>query len=195
MRTAKNNLTVSARKSLYYSLFHSNIIYGIHVWSCATPSTYACIFLKQKMAIRLVFNASYNSHTEPLFKSAAVLPLASLIEFFCLQFMQRFLQGFLPVSFNETWVTNLFHRQEDFQIELRNDSDIYVPFARTALIERQPLTKFPKIWHEFPDANIKFQRDKLLFNSMLKDHYLSKLNANYRCMRLLCPHCNPPDRL
>jgi hypothetical protein len=34
------------------------------------------------MAIRLVFNAAYNSHTEPLFKSAAVLPLASLIEYF-----------------------------------------------------------------------------------------------------------------
>jgi hypothetical protein len=195
MRTAKNNLTVSARKSLYYSLFHSNIIYGIHVWSCASPSTYSCIFLKQKMAIRLVFNASYNSHTEPLFKSAAVLPLASLIDFFCLQFMQRFLQGFLPISFNETWVTNLYHRQEDFQIELRNDADLYIPFARTALIERQPLTKFPKLWHEFSDENIKFQRNKLIFNSMLKNHYLSKLNANYRCVRLLCPHCNPPDRL
>jgi hypothetical protein len=143
MRTAKNNLTVSARKSLFYSLFHSNI-YGIHVWSCASPSTYACIFLKQKMSIRLIFNASYNIHTASLFKKAAVLPLVSLIEFFCLQFIQRFLQRFLPVSFNETWVTDLFHRQ-DFQIELRNDADLYIPFARTALIEHQPLTKFPKL--------------------------------------------------
>jgi hypothetical protein len=112
--------------------------------------------LKQKKAIRLIFNALYNAHTESLFKNAAVLPLASLIEFFCLLFIQRFLQGYLPVSFNETWVTNLFHRQ-DFQIELRNDADLYIPFARTALIEHQPLTKFPKLWH-FPDENIKFQR-------------------------------------
>ena len=192
MRTAKNNLTVSVQKSLFYSLFHSNI-YGIHVWSCASPSTYACIFLKQKMSIRLIFNASYNIHTASLFKKAAVLPLVSLIEFFCLQFIQRFLQRFLPVSFNETWVTDLFHRQ-DFQIELRNDADLYIPFAHTALIEHQPLTKFPKLWH-FPDENIKFQRNKLIFNSMLKNHYLFKLNANYRCVRLLCPHCNQPDRL
>jgi hypothetical protein len=82
--------------------------------------------------------------------------------------MQRFLQGFLPISFNETWVTNLFHRQEDFQIELRNDADLYIPFARTALIKRQPLTKFPKLWHGFSDENIKFQMNKLIFNSMLK---------------------------
>jgi hypothetical protein len=134
----------------------------------------------------------YNAHTESLFKNAAVLPLASLIEFFCLLFIQRFLQGYLPVSFNETWVTNLFHRQ-DFQIELRNDADLYIPFARTALIEHQPLTKIPKLWH-FPDENIKFQRNKLIFNSMLKNHYLSKLNANYRCVGLLCPHCNQPDK-
>jgi hypothetical protein len=37
---------------------------------------------------------------------------------------------------HDTWVTYLFHRQEDFQIELRNDADLYIPFARTALIER-----------------------------------------------------------
>jgi hypothetical protein len=96
------------------------------------------------MAIRLIFNASYNIHTASLFKKAAVLPLVSLIEFFCLQFIQCFLQRFLPVSFNEMWVTDLFHRQ-DFQIELRNDVDLYIPFARTALIEHQPLTKFPKL--------------------------------------------------
>jgi hypothetical protein len=28
----------------------------------------------------------------------------------------------------------------NFQTELRNDADLFIPFARTALIERQPLT-------------------------------------------------------
>jgi hypothetical protein len=44
------------------------------------------------------------------------LKMASLIEFFCLQLIQRFLQGFLPVSFNETWVTNLFHSKKTFKL-------------------------------------------------------------------------------
>jgi hypothetical protein len=42
---------------------------------------------------------------------------------------------------------NLFHRLEDFQIELRNYAYLHSPFALTALIERQPLTKFPKLRH------------------------------------------------
>jgi hypothetical protein len=175
------------------SLFHSNLIYGIHVWSCAPPSTYSCIFLKQKMALRIVHDAAYNSDTEPLFKNAGVLLLLSLIEFFILQFVQRFIQGFLPISFNNTWITNAVRGEEDYQLELRNDADLYVPFARTALIERQPLTKFPKTWHEFPTENVKFIRNKQTFNEELKKHFLSKLDANNRCVRLLCPHFHPPD--
>jgi hypothetical protein len=132
-----------------------------------------------------------------LFKNTGVLPLSSLIEFFILQFVQRFHQGFLPVSFNNTWITNAVRREEEYQLNLRYDADLYVPFARTALIERQPLTKFPKIWHEteFPNENVKFLRNKITFNEELKKHFLSKLNANYKCVRLLCPHCHPPDRL
>jgi hypothetical protein len=45
------------------------------------------------------------------------------------------------------------------------------------LLERQPLAKFPKIWHEFPDENIKIQRNKLIFNEELKKHFLDKLKG------------------
>ena len=120
------------------------------------------------MAIRIVHNAPYNAHTEPLFKNAGVLPLSYLIEFFILQFVQQFTQGFLPISFNNTWVSNAIRRQDEFQVSLRNDDDINIPFARTAQTERFPLTKFPKVWHNFPNENIKFQRNKLIFNEELK---------------------------
>jgi hypothetical protein len=53
----------------------------------------------------------------------------------------------------------------------------------------------PTTWHEFPNENVKFIRNKQTFNEELKKHFLSKLDANYRCVRLLCPHCHPPDGL
>jgi hypothetical protein len=93
---------------------------------------------------------------------------SSLIEFLNLQFVQRFIQGFLPTSLNNTWITNAVRREEDYQLELCNDADLYVPFARTALVERQPLTKFPKTWHEFPNENVKYIRNKQTFNKELK---------------------------
>ena len=47
-------------------------------------------FTKQKMAIRIIAGLKYNAHTEPSFKSLKILPFPDLIEFFSLQFMQRF---------------------------------------------------------------------------------------------------------
>ena len=57
--------------------------------------------------------SKYNSHTEPLFKELKILPLDALIKFFNLQFMQHFIQGFLPASFNSVWLTNEERRPED----------------------------------------------------------------------------------
>jgi hypothetical protein len=48
------------------------------------------------MAIQILSNANYNSHTEPLFKKLNILPFAQLCLFFKLQFMQHFTQTYYP---------------------------------------------------------------------------------------------------
>ena len=75
--------------------------------------------------------SKYNSHTEPLFKELKILPLDALIKFFNLQFMQHFIQGFLPASFNSVWLTNEERRPEDTQrCILSNNDQLFVPFTR-----------------------------------------------------------------
>ena len=190
MRTAKNFLTLKALKSLYYALFHSHLIYGIQLWSCTSDSNLKTIFIKQKSAIRILNNASYNSHTEPLFKNSQILPLHLLIEFFKLQFMQQFSQGFLPQVFNDTWTTNATRRQDQDHIELRSNNNIFIPFARLESTKLLPLTSFPKIWAAFPDENIKFLRTKTEFNFELKKFFIQSLSPIVHCNRLLCPSCH-----
>jgi len=51
MRAAKNFLTFDARKAMYYSIFHSVIIYGIHLWSSTAQTNLNGLLLKQKMAV------------------------------------------------------------------------------------------------------------------------------------------------
>ena len=48
------------------------------------------------MALRTIAGLKYNDHTEPTFKKLEILPFPNLIEFFNLQFMQQFVQKFLP---------------------------------------------------------------------------------------------------
>jgi hypothetical protein len=195
MRNAKNFLNLEAMRSLYYSIFHSVIIYGIHVWSSTANSNFQGIILKQKAAVRTICGARYNDHTEPLFKTQKILPVEYLMDFFALQFMQHYQQGFLPSIFNDTWSLASLRRAEDFHINLRNNDDFAVPFARLNLTERQPLTHFPKVWLNFQNENVKFIRNKLEFKQKLKEHLLNQLKNLVTCDRLFCPQCHPPDRL
>ena len=149
------------------------------------------IFKLQKKAIRIINGAKYNSHTESLFKKCKILPLPSLIEYFKIQFMQQYVRGHLPVSFNEVWITQEARRQnENVEYLLRNSENFYVPLSRLFILDRHPYFSFPKIWEQFKEESIKIFRDKIQFNFKLKEYMLGKLNENFVCDRLLCPHCH-----
>jgi hypothetical protein len=143
-RQAKNVLTLKAKRYLYFSSIHSHLIFAIQIWSCTTETSLNSLIIKQKMAIRILNDATYNSHTEPLFKSCGILPLKYLCEYFKVQFMQKFTQGFLPSSFDDVWISNKIRRAGQDQVELRNNDDINIPFACLCSTQRQPLSGFPQ---------------------------------------------------
>jgi hypothetical protein len=120
-----------------------------------------------------------------------VLPLHDLITFFKLQFMFQFKQNLLPPALNSAWQTSeqrLYNQEANFN--LRRAGEYYVPFARTAQVEKLPLVTFPRIWNDFEDEVIKSEISKIEFNSKLKKYFIDKLDVNYQCNRLLCPHCH-----
>jgi len=197
IRSAKNFLDEKSLKSVYYSTFHCHLVYCLPIWSSASNSLLHPVEILQKKAIRLISNAKYNAHTEPLFKNCKILPIDKLIEFFNLQIMQRYLQGFLPKAFISTWITNADRRQElsnneDLVRILRNDDNIYVPFARLSFSLKQPLINVPKTWTEFNEPEIKILRNKIEFNQKLKKHLISLLSTTVNCSRILCPACHLP---
>lgn len=116
-----------------------------------------------------------------------ILPLSQLIMMTKLQFMHLFINNKLPEFTLEDWTRN-----EDRQVtqrRLRNFNEVFVPFARTAQTEKLPLTSFPKIWTEFEQNDLKLVRSKIEFKIKFKQFFLDQLLENYKCERLLCPHC------
>jgi len=190
LRKSKNILNEKSLKSIYYATFHSHLVYANQLWSCCADSIIKPLLKKQKIALRIIANANYNSHTEPLFKKFNILPLNHLSEFFKIQFMQHFKQGFLPSALQTMWVTNAIRRLDQAEVVLRDDDLLYIPFARTSTTSKFPLTAFPRIWEEFPDEEIKFTRNKLEFNFKLKKFFIDRLQNNVVCDRLLCPDCH-----
>ena len=190
LRSSKNFLTLKARKAVYYSLIHCNLIYCLPIWSCTTQNNLKSLTKLQKAAVRIINDDKYNAHTEPIFKKLSILPFDNLITFFNLQLMQRFKQGFLPISFNATWATNNFRRDSNFEITLRQNNDIDIPFARLSSSDRRPLVNLPRLWQNFSEENIKIIRNRPEFNQKLKKHLLNELSSIPNCSRLLCPVCH-----
>jgi hypothetical protein len=143
----------------------------------------------QKTAVRIVAGASYNSHTEPIFKSLEILPLPDLISFTKNQFMQRFTQKFLPSSFNDIWVRNSIRNIGKNEIQLRNANQLQNYPSRYVSLDKFPLFDLPKQWENFPDLQIKCLRNIPEFDNKLKNYFLNDLSATVYCNRPLCPRC------
>jgi hypothetical protein len=108
--------------------------------------------------------------------------------------MNQFCNSFLPLAFDNTWINrNEFRNRTNPENEgyyLRNGDDLYLPQSRLKSTERAPFYSFPRIWQNFENVDIKIQRNKIIFNSMLKKHLLDTLSSDFKCNRLLCPECN-----
>ena len=115
----------------------------------------------QKAAIRIIAGKSYNAHTEPLFKELQILPLPDLISFSKIQFMQRFVQNFLPTSFNDTWIRKAIRNIGENEIQLRNWDELQHVHSNLVSLDLFPLFSYPKIWQDFQDENIKIIRKNL----------------------------------
>jgi hypothetical protein len=68
IKQVKRVLPYSCLKTLYYSLIHSHLSYGILAWGNAAQSILHHTIILQKRALRIIHNAKSNSHTDPLFR-------------------------------------------------------------------------------------------------------------------------------
>ena len=128
---------------MYNSIFHCHLLYAIQIWSmsCSRSGPVNEIYKMQKNANRIVAGKPYNAHTEPLFKKLQIMPLPDLIIFSTIQFMHRFTQGFLPGSFNETWVRNAVRNIGENEIQLRNRDHLQNIHSNLVSLDTFPLFK------------------------------------------------------
>ena len=96
--------------TLYFSLIHPYIDYGISLWG-STHNTYLKrLVTVQKKAIRTITNANYNSHPDPLFEKTTILKLENLYKLSVSKYMYALNSGTLPINlanafFSKSWCT------------------------------------------------------------------------------------------
>ncbi len=88
--------------------------------------------------------------------------------------MQKLSKGFLPTSFNGTYVDKEFRENQSCRKRRTKNlpdaqfEDFYIPFSRLTSFDKMLLISFTKLWNSFDNHEIKLERNKLKFNSKLK---------------------------
>jgi len=67
IKQVKNFLPSESMRTLYFALVHSHFSYGILAWGNANKTVLHRSIVLQKRALRIINNANYNGHTDPLF--------------------------------------------------------------------------------------------------------------------------------
>ena len=184
LRRSKNILSQKALKSLYYTTFHSHLLYANIVYSCATDTALKSIKILQKKAIRIISNSNYNAHTSPLFKSLKIMPLESITKFTKLQILYDYKTGNLPKSFDNKWCTV---EERINRAPLRNSDLFDIPYCRIDLVKRLPNSCIPTAWNNFHKIRTKNETSRKAFNCNLKLDLLNDLETN--CQRENCHEC------
>ena len=145
---------LSCLKSLYFSIIHPYLLYCLPIFG----ATYEChltpLKLLQKKALRIISNADYLAHTEPLFLSNKILKLEDMYTHSLSCYMysnQNLLEGFT--------------RSHSYNTRNRN---VYItPIDRLRSTELSVLHKAIGVWNSIP-ADIRACRTKQSFKSRYK---------------------------
>ena len=173
--------------NLYKSIVHPYINYGIQIWGNAKATYLNKIIRLQKRAMRIVNNASYNGHTEPIFKSNLVLKVQDCFEHQVILFMHDYQYNNLPNSFND-----MFNLNSDLckanQVT-RQSNLFHIPMGRNNFSNLLPRTNYPRIWNRWHSYVFNIASKKAL-KKHVKSTMLSRYSNHITCDYAHCKSCN-----
>ena len=170
LRRAKSFVNAKALRNLYFSLFHSHLLYCNLILSCLSNKNLNRITKLQKKAIRIVTNSTYNAHTANLFQSFKILPFEKIIYFNKLIFMHSVKYGYVHTSFQNTWQLN---ENRDINYELRNTNDFAIPPPRFEGFRKYPLYSFPSAWNGIGEKAL--YKNRVTFKFAIRDWLFDQL--------------------
>ena len=180
-----NTLPVECLRTLYYSLVHSHLTYGLIVWGNATQYILHQTQMLQKGAIRVANNAMYNCHTDPLFRASAVMKLHDILEYQEALFVFDFMRNKLPMSFGETFTFN----KNVPNARLTRQSDLlHIPRCRSHFADKLPLFAVANNWNKWVQKvalNTSRSHFKRQLRMKIFDNYPKQIKCNNNMTTIL----------
>lgn len=170
LNKSKHVLGTKHLKTLYYSLIHPYITYGLLLWGSASKSLTKRIEIMQNKAIRSITNSKYNASALPLYKQLKILPLKHLYEQQLGKLMYMHSKHILPLHIQKLFTpNNTIHTHGT-----RHANDPHFHHVTSSQIMSSFMHKAPAFWYQL-SPHIKDSITTKTFIFRIKKHLLDIL--------------------
>ena len=180
MNKLKHYLPVYTLKTIYNSLINSYLNYGVLCWGLKQNG----LIKLQNKAVRIITNARFNAHADPIFKKLNILKVTDIATRKLYNFYYRYTKKSLPCYFlNSSYLHQNVHTHET------RNSRYTIPMTRHKNTEWNVRYQLPLLLNKEETDII----DKVTtyseygFSSHVKKHFISLYKDN--CTDVDC-HCN-----
>ncbi len=167
MRTMRKYLFPSDMKTLYYTMVHPYLTFGIEVWGAASKTKISELERSQKRVIRCIESHSFLAPTSPIFKRLHILKLMDLHELHVLKQMYLYTNHLIPQP-----IADLFVRNQDLHRyhtrHRANPRHMKYKFAST---KNSFMCLGPQLWSKLKEA-FTLASSSCAFTSSYKRHML-----------------------
>ena len=176
----KSQLSEPVKVVKYLKSIH--IQYAISIYGATSESILKPLKTLQKKALRLITNAKWISHCEPLWKKAGALKFSDLHELACAKTAYKIVNKVAPAG-----ITSIFQIKEDRSRRHEQFPHLKVPFARTTKSQNLPSYQIPRCWNSTPDSFSMISIDA--FSNSFKKHKLEQYEQ-FKCDKSKCFSCS-----
>ena len=178
---SKRHLPMDVKKLLFNALIQSHIQYAISIYGATTTSILDPLIKLQKKALRIVTNAKWVSHCEPLWSKIGALKLRDLHKIACSKIAYKITKGIAPAG-----ITPIFKQKCERPRRFEIFPQLEVPFARTAQTQNLPSFQIPDIWNTLPSTISVISIDS--FKNSFKQAKMEQYEG-FRCNTQNCYSC------
>ena len=148
LNSAKHILSESNLKTLYYSLMHSHLTYGLLLWGSALKKYIQPLEILLKKAVRTITKSKYNEHTLPLFNRLKMFKLEDLYQLEIYKFMYQFSNAHLPSLLSQIFIPN-----SDIHTHYtRHSQDPHFPKISVRQYSNSCFCMGPRLWFDLPNT-------------------------------------------
>ena len=151
MRKLKEYLPTYILKLIYFSLFHSHIIYCTHIWGNTSKYIMQTLIVAQNKIMRQIYRLNYRTNTDYIYKTKKIMSFKNIIIFKSLKIMYKVFNGVIHLN-----IYNIFTLRIP-KYNMRSMNNFNLPEIKTNIGKFHLGYNGPKLWNALSEEDKKVQ--------------------------------------